>query len=324
MTARIVAPTPEAIAEAARLLCAGRLVAFPTETVYGLGADATSDAAVAAIYRAKGRPAHNPLIVHVAAQADAEALAVWSEPARRLARTFWPGALTLVLPLRPGAPIASAAVAGLDTIALRVPDHPVALDLLRAAGRPLAAPSANPSGRVSPTRAEHVAAGLGDAVDLILDGGPCRVGIESTVVALGRDIPQLLRPGGVPATQLEDVLNQSLLPATAGARSDGRPRAPGQLESHYAPRAAVRLNATSAAPSEGGLAFGARDVPGGRRTINLSARGDVAEAAANLYAALRALDEANVSAIAVAPIPEEGLGVAINDRLRRASARRPS
>jgi L-threonylcarbamoyladenylate synthase len=309
--------TDESIARAAELLRAGRLVAFPTETVYGLGADATNDAAVAAVFRAKGRPAHNPLIVHVAEPAQAEALAHWSEPARQLARAFWPGALTLVLPLRKDPAIARAAVAGLDTIALRMPDHPVALQLLRATGRPLAAPSANPSGRVSPTRAEHVSAGLGDRVDLILDGGPCRIGIESTVIALGRDVPQLLRPGGIPATKIEDVLNESLLPALP----TGQPHSPGQMASHYAPRAPVRLNATTVAANEGALTFGARDLRGARRTINLSTGGDLAEAAANLYAALRALDDANVAAIAVVPIPEEGLGAAINDRLRRASAR---
>ena len=310
---KIVAASDAAIAAAAKLLRAGKLVAFPTETVYGLGADAGSDDAVAALYRAKGRPAHNPLIVHVAALAEAEALAEFDDAARLLARAFWPGSLTLVLRKRAGAPIAAAVTAGLGTVAVRIPDHPVALALLRAAGRPLAAPSANPSGRVSPTRAEHVSSGL---ADLVLDGGPCRVGIESTVVTLDGGA-RLLRPGGIDRAEIERVLGRAL--ATAGDAA--RPHSPGQLASHYAPRARVRLHATSVSAHEGALTFGAQVLRGAKMEINLSERGDLGEAAANLYAALRALDDAGVETIAAVTIPEEGLGAAINDRLRRASAR---
>ncbi len=310
---RIVAASDAAITEAARLLRAGKLVAFPTETVYGLGADAGNDEAIAALYRAKGRPAHNPLIVHVATLAEAEALAEFDDAARLLARTFWPGSLTLVLRKRAGARIAAAVTAGLDTVALRIPDHPVALALLRATGRPLAAPSANPSGRVSPTRAEHVAAGLADRV---LDGGPSRVGIESTVVALDGGA-RLLRPGGIAAADIERALGRALATGADAAR----PQSPGQLASHYAPRARVRMNAISVSAKEGVLNFGANALRGAKTAISLSERGDLGEAAANLYAALRTLDDAGVETIAVVPIPEEGLGAAINDRLRRASAR---
>ena len=310
---KLVAASDAAIADAARLLRAGKLIAFPTETVYGLGADAGSDAAVATLYRAKGRPAHNPLIVHVATLAEAEALAEFDEAARLLARAFWPGSLTLVLRKRAGARIAAAVTAGLDTVAVRIPDHPVALALLRASERPLAAPSANPSGRVSPTRAEHVAPEL---ADLVLDGGPCRVGIESTVVALDGG-PRLLRPGGIAAADIERVLERALATSADAAR----PQSPGQLASHYAPRAGVRLHATSVSAQEGALNFGARVLHGAKIAINLSERGDLDEAAANLYAALRALDDAGVATIAVVKIPEEGLGAAINDRLRRAASR---
>lgn len=317
-SARIVAASAASIADAARLLRDGRLVAFPTETVYGLGADASSDDAVEAIYRAKGRPAENPLIVHVGTLAEAEAIGTFDNEARALAKAFWPGALTLVVRKKNTARISSLATANLDTVALRIPDHPVALALLKAAARPLAAPSANPSGRVSPTTAAHVASGLGPSVALILDGGPCRVGIESTVVALDEDEARLLRPGGVSKADIERALGHALaVPKTAAAR----PQSPGQMASHYAPRARLRLHATGAAGDEGALNFGAARLEGARTAINLSARGDLGEAAANLYAALRALDDSGVATIAVVPIPDEGIGAAINDRLRRAAVR---
>ena len=319
IAARIRRPDPQTLAAAGRIVRAGGLVAFPTETVYGLGADATNDRAVAAIFEAKGRPRFNPLIVHfVDAQAAARE-AVFDERAWTLARHFWPGPLTLVLPRAPACRVSLLCSAGLPTLAVRVPAHKVAQGLLRAAERPLAAPSANRSGAVSPTTAAHVAAGLGDAVALILDGGPCPVGVESTVVELSGARPVLLRPGGVAREALEAVLGEPL--ADPG---DGGPvRAPGMLTSHYAPRLPLRLDATTVGPDEGLIAFGPDPLPGAAVTLNLSARGDVREAAANLFAALHALDRPDLSAIAVMPIPDEGLGAAINDRLRRAAAPRP-
>ncbi|MFO1071235.1 MAG: L-threonylcarbamoyladenylate synthase [Geminicoccaceae bacterium] len=311
-------PEPAAIAEAATALRHGRLVAFPTETVYGLGGHAGDDAAVATIYRAKGRPAHNPLIVHVADLAAARALAELTPMATALAEAFWPGPLTLVLPRRPGAGISAHATAGLATIALRIPSHPVAQALLAAAGLPVAAPSANPSGRVSPTLAQHVAAELGAAVDLVLDGGACPVGVESTVIDLSGEVPRLLRPGGLARAELERLAGP-----LAAAGDAARPLAPGQLASHYAPRLPVRLDAMTVAADEALLAFGP-DVPAGARTtLNLSPTGDLAEAARRLFAHLRALDASGASAIAVMPIPGHGLGEAIRDRLRRAAAPRP-
>lgn len=314
MTETIVLPaTPDAVAEAARLLRAGRLVAFPTETVYGLGGDATSDRAVAAIFEAKGRPRFNPLIAHVPDLAAAERLALFDARARTVATRFWPGPLTLVLPRRGNGGVSLLASAGLDTIALRAPDHPVAQALLRAAGIPVAAPSANRSGAISPTRAEHVAESLGGRVDLVLDGGACRVGIESTILDLSMDVPTILRPGGI----AREVLERTLGCAVAAAGAGGTIKAPGQLESHYAPGLPVRLDADSARSGEALLGFGAVEA-----TLNLSPRGDPVEAAANLFAMLHALDRPEFSAIAVSPIPETGLGAAINDRLRRAAAPR--
>ncbi len=308
------------LAAAAAHLRAGRLVAFPTETVYGLGADATNPSAVAAIYAAKGRPDFNPLIVHVPDMAAAGRIARLDDRAMRLAAAFWPGALTLVLPLRPEAGIAPAVTAGLDTIALRVPAHPLARALLAAAGLPLAGPSANPSGRVSPTTAAHVRDGLGAKVAMVLDGGPCPVGLESTIVSLAGDKPRLLRPGGVPAEAVEALIGPLVRPTGGVAVS-----APGMLESHYAPAAPVRLNATAPLDRpEALLAFGS-DVPAGfARVLSLSPTGDLAEAAHNLFAHLRRLDEDGAEAIAVMPIPGHGLGAAINDRLRRAAAPRPA
>ncbi|MGE0718988.1 MAG: L-threonylcarbamoyladenylate synthase, partial [Alphaproteobacteria bacterium] len=278
------------IAAAARLLRAGRLVAFPTETVYGLGGDATDDRAVAAIFAAKGRPAFNPLIAHVADVEAAGRIARLGDRAAMIARRFWPGPLTLVLPRRPEGGISLLATAGLDTVAVRVPAHPVAAALLAAVDRPVAAPSANRSGRVSPTTAAHVADGLGDAVAMILDGGPCPIGLESTVLDLSGDRPALLRPGGVTRAMLEAALGAALAAPTL---DPARPASPGQLASHYAPARPVRLGALSVAPDEALLAFGPSPPAGAAATLNLSPAGDLTEAAANLFAHLRALDRAD-------------------------------
>jgi len=307
------------IAEAARALRAGALVAFPTETVYGLGADATDGRAVAQIFAAKGRPSFNPLISHVADLAAAERLAVFDETAHRLADAFWPGPLTLVLSRRPDCPVSDLATTGLATIAIRVPDHPVAQRLLRAAGVPVAAPSANRSGHVSPTRAEHVEADLGDRVAVILDAGPTAHGLESTVLAVTDEGLVLLRPGTVTADQITAVTGG---PVTRQLDAADRPQSPGQLASHYAPRALVRLEAAAARPGEALIAFGPTSPPHDGPTVNLSPAGDLIEAAAALFAALRRLDATGISAIAVMPIPDAGLGEAINDRLRRAAAPR--
>jgi L-threonylcarbamoyladenylate synthase len=297
-------------------------VAFPTETVYGLGADATSGPAVARLYDAKGRPAFNPLIAHVADIADAERLARFDADAARLAKDFWPGPLTLVLPKAAGCPVAELAMAGLDTIAVRVPAHEVARDILAAFGKPVVAPSANRSGHVSPTCAEHVAADLAGRIDLIVDGGATPVGVESTIVAcLGE--PVLLRPGGLPRAAIERSLGRSLADP-APARDTAGPIAPGMLATHYAPRTRLRLNALRVAAGEALLAFGPLPAEGAERAacvLNLSARGDLVEAAANLFAHLRALDAAGAGAIAAMPVPRQGLGEAINDRLERAAAR---
>lgn len=306
--------TPAAIAEGGALLRAGRLVAFPTETVYGLGADATNDRAVAAIFEAKGRPSFNPLIVHVAEPAAIEALVTVDTRARAVITRFWPGPLTLVLPRRADSPISLLASAGLDTIAVRLPDHAVARAVIAASGRPIAAPSANRSGAVSPTLAEHVAESLGARVGLILDGGPCRVGVESTVLDLSDADPALLRPGGISVEALEQALGHRLVRPTDHADA---PKSPGMLASHYAPGLPVRLNAPTPAPGEAMLGLGAMPA-----TLNLSPTGDLEEAAANLFAMLRALDRAEFIGIAVAPIPAHGLGLAINDRLKRAATPR--
>jgi L-threonylcarbamoyladenylate synthase len=306
------------VAEAARLLRAGKLVAFPTETVYGLGADATSESAVARIYAAKGRPVFNPLIAHVASLAAAQAQGVFSADALRLAERFWPGPLTLVLPLSPSATVCAAARAGQSTIALRVPSHPTALSLLAAVDLPLAAPSANRSGRVSPVTAAHVLDDLSGEIDLVLDAGPCPVGVESTIVACLDGPPRLLRPGGLPRALIEEALGAKLTEATdAGAII-----APGALASHYAPRAKLRLDALSLEADEAGLDFGGRFRPA-KNVLDLSPAQRLDEAAARLFAFLRELDARGPACIAVAPIPHVGLGEAINDRLRRAAAPRP-
>jgi len=305
-----------AIARAAALLRAGRLVAFPTETVYGLGGDATNDHAVAAIFAAKARPRFNPLIVHVRDLAGAERLAVFNSPARRAAARFWPGPMTLVLPRQADGGLSLLASAGLDTVAIRVPDHPVAQALLREADRPIAAPSANRSGRVSPTQGAHVAEDLGDDVELILDDGPTPVGLESTVLDVSGEFPALLRPGPVTFEALTNLLGPIALPGS------GLPRSPGMLPSHYAPRLPVRVAATEASPGEALLAFGPDAPSGFAEVLWLSRSGDLAEAAANLFAMLRRLDRPSFTGIAVMPIPEHSLGRAINDRLRRAAAPR--
>ncbi len=310
--------TADAITDAAAALRDGRLVAFPTETVYGLGADATNARAVAAIFEAKGRPRFNPLIAHVADAEDAARFADLGPEARALAAAFWPGALTLVLKKRPDCTIADLATAGLDTVALRVPSHPIARALIRAAGRPIAAPSANRSGHVSPTTAAHVDADLCDKVAMILDDGPCAIGVESTVVDVSGPAPVLLRAGGVTREAIEAVLGA---PLASHLDDEERPSSPGQLASHYAPRASVRLNATAARLGEAFLAFGPSAPNHVGPMINLSPSGDLIEAAANLFAALRQLDASGAPAIAVMPIPETGLGEAINDRLRRAAVR---
>ena len=319
MPADLVPATEEAIERAARLVTEGELVAFPTETVYGLGGDATSEAAVARIFAAKGRPRFNPLIVHVPELAEAEALARFDERALIAARRFWPGPLSLVLPRRPESGLALLASAGLDTVALRAPAHAVAQALLRATGRPIAAPSANRSGRVSPTTAAHVASELGDRVALILDAGPCSVGVESAVLDLTGAAPLLLRPGGVTLEQLSEIFG----PIETAAAGEDAPRAPGRLASHYAPERPLRLDAVDARPGEALLAFGPEAPPGFAEVLFLSRSGDLAEAAANLFLMLRHLDRPEFKGIAVMAVPESGLGRAINDRLRRAAAPRP-
>ncbi len=319
MTERLGGAAPD-IERAARALRAGRLVAFPTETVYGLGAVATDDRAVAAIFAAKGRPRRNPLIVHVEGRARAAGLARWNDRAERLAIRFWPGALTLILPRAPSCPLSPLVSAGGTTIGLRAPAHPVARALLHATALPVAAPSANPAGGVSPTTADHVAQGLGDQIDIILDGGRCQIGIESTVLDLTETVPRLLRPGGVSRAALEAELG----PLATGPDDPGEtPRSPGQLASHYAPARPLRLDADTVAADEALLAFGPEPLEGAAATLNLSAKGDLAEAAANLFLMLRRLDRPEFRAIAVMPIPDMGLGEAIRDRLARAAAPRP-
>jgi L-threonylcarbamoyladenylate synthase len=306
---------------AARTLRDGGLLAFPTETVYGLGADATNAVAVARLFAAKGRPSFNPLIAHVPDSAEASRLALFNEDAARLSR-FWPGPLTLVLPRLPACPVAELATAGLDTIAVRVPNHPVAQALLAKLQRPIVAPSANRSGHVSPTAAAHVLADLGGRIDAILDGGAAPIGVESTIVACLGPEPLLLRAGGLPRQEIERVLGHQLRRReTTAVESGEMPLAPGMLSSHYAPHTPVRLNATGLEPGEALLAFGP-PVPGAEHALNLSLGGDLIEAAANLFSHLRTLDAAGAQAIAVMPIPSHGLGEAINDRLARAAAPR--
>ncbi|MGJ5140852.1 L-threonylcarbamoyladenylate synthase [Bradyrhizobium oligotrophicum] len=321
---RILPADAAGITQAATTFARGGLVAFPTETVYGLGADAANAAAIARLYQAKGRPAFNPLIVHVADIAAARRIGRFNATAERLATAFWPGPLTLVLPQSDGCAVADLATAGLDTVAIRVPAHPIAQALLAAFGGAVVAPSANISGHVSPTTAAHVAADLTGRIDLILDGGPVAVGVESTIVGCF-DAPTLLRPGGVPSEAIEAVLGRALARPAADTETSEQPLAPGMLASHYAPHAHVRLDASDVAPGEALLAFGPVTLPGASEAaaiLNLSPAGDPAEAATHLFGYLRSLDAKGARSIAVMPIPNDGLGEAINDRLRRAAAPR--
>jgi L-threonylcarbamoyladenylate synthase len=309
--------SPEDIAAAAQALREGKLVAFPTETVYGLGADATNDAAVARVYAAKRRPSFNPLIAHVPDSAAAFALGQFGPEAKALAQAFWPGPLSIVVPRGASCPVSLLASAGLDSIAIRVPSHPVALDLLKAVGRPVVAPSANPSGKISPTTAEHVRRHLKDRLAMVLDGGRCKVGVESSVVSFMDGAPKLLRQGGIPRTEIEKVLGHAIAVESHSAR----PHAPGQLMSHYAPHAELRLNAEAPREGEAYLGFGPLHAHG---PWTLSARGDLVEAAASLFRLLHEIDATGAARIAVAPVPHHGLGEAINDRLLRAAAPRDS
>ena len=314
---RILKADREAIEAAARCLAAGGLVAFPTETVYGLGADAGNGETVARLYAAKDRPFFNPLIAHVSEINAARRVGVFTSAAEKLAAAFWPGPLTLVLAKQPNSGVADLALAGLDTVAVRVPAHPVARDLLQTFGGPVVAPSANRSGHVSPTSAAHVLADLRGRIDLIIDAGPCTVGVESTIVSCV-DQPALLRPGGIPREAIERILGGAL--ALTFVAEDA-PVAPGMLTSHYAPKAALRLDADTAQPGEALLAFGPAPASSGVM-FNLSPRGDLIEAAANLFSHLRALDASGATRIAVMKVPHDGLGEAINDRLKRAAAPR--
>ena len=303
------------IPAAAQALREGKLVAFPTETVYGLGGDATNDEAVARVYAAKGRPSFNPLITHVPDAEAAFRLGVFNDEARKLARAFWPGPLSLVVPRGPACPVSLLASAGLHSIAIRVPSHPMALEFLKAAERPVVAPSANPSGKISPTTAEHVRKHLKDKVAAVLDGGRCKVGVESTVVSFTEERPKILRHGGIPRAEIEKVLGHAIEVESHSAR----PHAPGQLLSHYAPRAELRLNADAPREGEVYLGFGPLHAHG---PWTLSAKGDLVEAAAGLFRLLHEIDATGAARIAVAPIPHHGLGEAINDRLMRAAAPR--
>lgn len=314
--------------DSVRMACAalalqrGEPVVFPTETVYGLGADATNADAIARIYTIKGRPACNPLIIHVPDLTAAERIGHFDEKARALARAFWPGPLTLVVPLRKPSRIAALATAGLDTVAIRVPAHPVAQCLLHAVERPVAAPSANPSGKTSPTRADHVHSAFADEISIILDGGPASIGLESTIIRCIDGQTILLRPGILTRSMMEDVLGT----APDMIMENGPPSAPGQLASHYAPRATLRLNASHVKSGEALLAFGPTPVAGEDRALfklNLSIDGDLSEAAANLFHFLHQIDEQGATTVAIAPVPSRGAGEAINDRLKRAAAPRP-
>jgi L-threonylcarbamoyladenylate synthase len=306
------------IAAAASALQEGKLVAFATETVYGLGADACNGRAVASVFEAKGRPSFNPLIVHVTSLAEAEKLGDFNDDARKLAEALWPGPLTIIVPRSADCPVSKLASAGLHSIAIRVPGHEQAQEVLKLAGRPIAAPSANISGQISPTRPDHVTSGLGDRIWGVLDGGQCEIGLESTIVGCLTDTAIILRPGGITAAQLSDVLGK---PVGIRSGSTRDPISPGQLESHYAPNATVRLNVKEPEPGEAYLAFGKKE-PEAFILRNLSPKKDLREAAANLFAMLHTLDMLGADSIAVAPIPDEGLGVAINDRLKRAAAPR--
>ena len=309
---RTLPPSGDGLDAAVDIFCSGGLVSFPTETVYGLGADATNDTAVARIFEAKGRPTFNPLIAHVASIEMAKRFVEWSDDADRLASAFWPGPLSLVLPVKRGSCISPLVTAGLKSLAVRLPEHPLAQKLLERFGKPIAAPSANPSGKISPTSAAHVLAGLNGKIEAVVDGGSCDVGLESTIIGL-LDHPTMFRPGGVPAEAIEAALGRSLVTNT----SPETLLAPGQMTSHYAPGASVRLEASDWIAGELRLGFGNVDCD-----LNLSQSGDLIEAAANLFHHLHALDEMDGNRIAVSPIPSIGIGAAINDRLKRAAAPR--
>lgn len=309
MSAPILPPTDENAARAVELLRDGGLVAIPTETVYGIACDAANPEAVAKLYAAKGRPSFNPLIAHVANLDMAQLEGQFNTAATALAKSAWPGPLTLVTPLAKGHSVCDLARAGLSSIALRHPAHPVAANVLTLFGGPLVAPSANPSGRISPTCADHVASDLGKSLDLILDGGPCKIGVESTILSCLEATPKILRYGGYDASQY-----------TADTQDETKPTAPGALSRHYAPKATMRLNVTVPISGDAYLGFGSTEGPKGRVSLNLSETGDLVEAAANLFAMLRQLDR-SYARIAVAPIPKHGLGLAINDRLARAAKR---
>ena len=324
---RVLTADAAAIKTATQCLAAGGLVAFPTETVYGLGADATNGQAIARLYAAKGRPSFNPLIAHVNDTAAARRLAYFDAAAEQLAAAFWPGPLTLVLPKIRGCLVADLATAGLDSIAVRIPNHPIAHKLIAAFGKPVVAPSANRSGHLSPTTAAHVLADLRGRIDLVVDGGPTQVGVESTIIAC-LDESMLLRPGGLAREEIEKLLGRPLAdsPYPGMAEEGEAPLAPGMLASHYAPKARLRLDAKSIDAGEALLAFGPVLASGAEHAaamLNLSSRGDLVEGAANLFSHLRTLDASGAEAIAVMPVPREGLGEAINDRLRRAAAPRP-
>jgi len=323
---KVVPANFSGIADAADCLIGGGLVAFPTETVYGLGADATNGAAIARLYAAKGRPSFNPLIAHIYDTAAAKRLAVFDSAAERLATAFWPGPLTLVLKKHASCPVSELATAGLDSVAVRIPNHDVARGILNRLSRPIVAPSANRSGHISPTTAQHVLDDLGGQIDMIVDGGPTVVGVESTIVGC-LDRPVLLRPGGLPRERIEELLGFSIEDAPQTMSASEAPLAPGMLESHYAPRARLRLEVDHVEPGEALLAFGVRMPRGVEQAavvLNLSPAADLIEAAANLFSDLRTLDQSEVATIAVMPIPREGLGEAINDRLARAAAPRES
>ena len=313
--AEILNPTKESISKAAALLESGGLAAFPTQTVYGLGADAFSDHAVAEVFSVKGRPSFNPLIIHVADIARVYDFAEVTTVSKKLMESFFPAPLTLVLKRKPGCKISYLASAGLDTVAVRMPSHPVALDLIKTFGRPIAAPSANKSGSISPTTAEHVEESLGERIRIILDGGPCRVGLESTVLYAAEDLPVLLRPGGVTVEEIEARAGKVAAPS----KDSESPMSPGQLSSHYAPSKPVRLNAKDRKEGEALLGFGRVE----NADMNLSISADLTEAAANLFDYLRKLDASSCRTIAVSPIPVEKLGLAINDRLKRAAFSNP-
>ena len=315
MSSSHVVATNKSIKDAVANLRAGKLVAFPTETVYGLGADATNDKAVAAVFAAKGRPNFNPLIIHALNRDAAEQIVKFDRHACLLAEAHWPGPLSLVLPRTDHCQVSLLAGAGLDTLAVRVPAHDTAQTLLLEASVPIAAPSANRSGEVSPTTPAHVAASLGDTVALIIDDGPCRVGLESTVLDLSQDKPSILRHGGITADRLEELLG----PLTCASDTDTRPRSPGRLLRHYATRIPLRIMATKVDKHEALLAFGPNPIDGAQRTTNLSETSALREAAANLFAMMRSLDKSDYIGIAVMPIPDVGLGQAINDRLQRAA-----